>query len=441
MSAHREIKLWSVRRLRANKRNARTHPKKQIEQIVQSIRRFGWTYPILIDEGGGILAGFGRFEAAKKLGLRQIPVIVITGLSDPEKRALALADNKIAANAGWDRKLLAAELGELADLLPEYNLDLEITGFEVPEIDVLLGELVDGEEEASDEPPALEAIAITRPQDLWHLGPHRLLCADATQPEAFKKLMGDELAQMVFADPPYNQRISSIQGRGKIRHREFATASGEMTPGQFTDFSRQWMSSAAQYSVDGSIHFVCMDWRHLSEITAAGADAYDELKNLVVWNKTNAGQGSLYRSQHELIFVFKRGNSPHINNIELGKHGRNRSNIWTYGGMNAFRAGRLDDLSAHPTVKPIALVADAMRDCSRRGDLILDPFIGFGTTIMAAERVGRRAFGIEIDPLYVDAAIRRWQQFTRKDAILAGSETTFDERATARARVERRARP
>jgi hypothetical protein len=204
-----------------------------------------------------------------------------------------------------------------------------------------------------------------------------------------------------------------------------------MTPDQFVDFSLKWMSSAAQYSVNGAIHFVCIDWRHLGEIYTAGAEAYDELKNLVVWNKTNAGQGSLYRSQHELICIFKRGHAPHVNNVELGKHGRNRSNVWSYAGVNSFRAGRLDDLAAHPTVKPIALIADAMRDCSRRGDIVLDPFIGFGTTIMA-ERVGRRAFGIEIDQLYVDATIRRWQQLTRKDATLAGSQMTFDEVASSR---------
>jgi DNA modification methylase len=439
MSSPREIKLVSVRKLRTNNRNARTHSKKQIEQIVQSVQQFGWTYPLLVDENSVILAGTGRLEAAKKLNLSQVPVIVLSGLSDAEKRALALADNKIAANAGWDRNVLAGELGELATLLPNCNLSLEITGFDAAEIDIILGDLRDPEVEASDEPQTLEKVPITRLGDFWQLDRHRLLCADATQPEAFKTLMGNELAQMVFTDPPYNVPIASW-ARGKIRHREFARASGEMTPAQFLDFSRKWMSLAAHYSADGSIHFICMDWRHLLEITTAGGEAYDELKNLVVWNKTNGGQGSFYRSQHELIFVFKRGRAAHVNNIELGRHGRNRSNVWTYSGINSFRAGRLDELSEHPTVKPTALVADAMRDCSRRGDIVLDPFMGFGTTIMAAERVGRRAFGIEIDPLYVDATIRRWQQFTKKDAPLSGSQQTFDEAARTRARVGRGAR-
>jgi DNA modification methylase len=424
--------MEAVRKLRPNKRNARTHSKKQIKQIANSIIGFGWTYPILADEDRHIICGHARWEAAKELGLKNVPVLVMRGLSDAQKRALAIADNKIPSNAGWDRNVLAAELGELAVLLPECNLSLDITGFAAAEIDSILGDLVDPEVEPSDIPPVLETVSVTLPGYSWKLGSHRLLCADATQPAAFETLMGGGRAQMVFADPPYNLRIASIGGRGRHRHREFSHASGEMTPDQFIDFSRKWMSSAAQYSVDGSIHFVCIDWRHLGEIYTAGAEAYDELKNLVVWNKTNAGQGSLYRSQHELICVFKRGHGPHVNNVELGKHGRNRSNVWSYAGINTFRAGRLDDLAAHPTVKPIALVADAMRDCSRRGDIVLDPFIGFGTTIMAAERVGRRAFGIEVDPLYVDATIRRWQQLTRKDATLAGSQITFDDAAKSR---------
>jgi DNA modification methylase len=223
-----------------------------------------------------------------------------------------------------------------------------------------------------------------------------------------------------------------VQGRGRIKHREFSSASGEMSPRQFTEFHLKWMSLAAQYSDDGSIHFVCMDWRHLGETLDAGEEAYSELKNLVVWAKSNAGQGSFYRSQHELIFVFKNGDGPHQNNIELGRYGRSRSNLWSYPGVNTFRTGRLDDLTVHPTVKPIALVADAMRDCSRRGDIVLDPFMGSGTTILAAERVGRRGYGVEIDPLYVDAAIRRWQDFTKQDAVLKATGQTFDEVAASR---------
>jgi DNA modification methylase len=431
MAAPRDVKLFSLRLLRRNKRNPRTHSRKQIRQIANSIARFGWTYPILVDETGLILAGHGRYAAALELGLREVPVIAVSGLSDAEKRALALADNKIAANAGWDRKLLAAELGDLAALLPECNLSIDITGFEAPEVDALMGDLVDPEQDPADEIPAIAETPVSRRGDLWQLNEHRLLCGDATAAAHLRTLMGRERAAMVFTDPPYNLRISSVQGRGRIRHRDFVQASGEMSSAQFAAFLRTSLALAARYSVSGAIHFVFMDWRHQNEILSAG-NVYSELKNVVVWVKTNAGQGSFYRSQHELIFVFQNGEAPHINNIELGRHGRNRSNVWTYAGANTFRAGRLDDLSTHPTVKPVALVADAMRDCSRRGDIVLDPFIGSGTTILAAERVGRRGFGLELNPLYVDAAVRRWQSYTGRDAILNTSGQSFDELATAR---------
>ncbi|WP_424629721.1 site-specific DNA-methyltransferase [Bradyrhizobium sp. SYSU BS000235] len=433
------IEEMQVDQLRPYKRNARTHSKKQLEQIANSIRRFGFRYPILVDERGIIYCGVGRWRAAQALGLAKIPVSILRELSETEKRALALADNKIAANAGWDHKILAAELGELAVSLPEFDLSLEITGFEPAEVDNLLGDLVDLESQPVDIVPQIQPRAVSRIKDQWVLGNHRLLCGDSRDPDHIKGLMSGNSAIMAFADPPYNVRISSVQGRGKIKHREFAAASGEMTPIQFTDFLTEWMTLAARYLEEGSIVFCCMDWRHLTECLAAGERAFTELKNVIAWVKTNAGQGSFYRSQHELILVFKNGDAPHRNNIELGKHGRSRSNVWQYPGVNTFRKGRLADLAVHPTVKPVALVADAMRDCSRRGDIVLDPFIGSGTTILAAEKVGRRGYGIEIDPLYVDVAIKRWQDFTKRDAILESTGQTFHEvaaeRSCARARV------
>ena len=437
LKRHPVVEIVRLARLKANQRNARTHSKRQIAQIARAILQWGWTAPILVDENYCIIAGHGRALAAESLGLKQVPVIVITGLSETEKRALAIADNKIALNAGWDRAVLGVELPELAKLLVECNLDLEITGFEPAEVDALLTELVDPEHDPADDTPAPAKAAVSQRGDLWLLGRHRLLCGDSCEPSDVETLMGGELAAMVFADPPYNLRIASVQGRGKIRHREFARASGEMTSTEFIDFLSKWMARACRFSEDGAIYYVCMDWRHLFDALSASRNTYGELKNVVVWNKTNAGQGSFYRSQHELILVLKNGNQPHQNNVELGKHGRSRSNVWTYAGVNTFRTGRMDDLSAHPTVKPIALVADAMRDCSKRGDIILDPFIGSGTTILAAERVGRRAFGLEIDPLYVDVAIRRWQQLTGKDAVLGTSGQTFDEVATGHQRARR----
>jgi DNA modification methylase len=433
-----QVQIVSLGKLKPNKRNARTHSKKQIRQIANSIQRFGWTYPVLVDDNSVVISGFGRYQAAKLLGLREIPVIVKSGLSDAEKRALALADNKIAANSGWDRTQLAAELGELAVLLPECNLNLEVTGFEPAEIDALMGDLIDSEQDPADELPVLAAKVVSRRGDFWLLGDHRLYCGDARQTADIRKLMGRDHAAMVFTDPPYNIRIASVQGRGRIRHREFVAASGEMSSKEFTAFLADSLALAATHSAEGSIHYVCMDWRHMGEILAAGEQVYAEFKNLVVWNKTNAGQGTFYRSQHELIFVFKNGNAANINNFELGQHGRNRSNVWTYAGANTFRAGRMEDLATHPTVKPVALVADAIRDCSRRGDIVLDPFIGSGTTILAAERVGRLGYGLEIDPLYVDAAIRRWQNYTKGDAILKATGQTFDEVAEAPASTRSR---
>jgi DNA modification methylase len=423
-----------LRHLRSAARNSRTHPKRQIEQIAESIRRFGYLDPVLIDENWTIIGGHARAEAAKLAGLHEIPAIAISGLDETRKRALALALNKIPANSGWNRDMLALELRELESLLPDYGLDLGITGFEPAEIETLMGDLIEPEQNPHDEVPEIAQEAVSRRADLWELGQHRLLCGDARDESNVRKLMGRERAAMVFADPPYNVRISSVQGRGKIKHREFLAASGEMRPAEYAKFLTDSLGLAAKFSINGAIHFVCTDWRHLEEMSAAGRQVFSELKNLVVWAKTNGGQGTFYRSQHELIFAFKVGDGSHINNFELGQHGRNRSNLWTYAGVNTFRAGRLDDLSLHPTVKPIALVADAMRDCSRRGDIVLDPFLGSGTTILAAERVGRRGYALELDPIYVDVSIRRWQAFTRRDAILRSTRQTFDEIAATRSK-------
>ena len=362
MSKPRTVLLASLSTLKANPRNTRTHSKKQTRRIAESIRRFGWTCPILIDENHFILAGHGRYEAARQLGLSEVPTIVVSGLSDPEKRALALADNKVPSNAGWDRKLLAAELGELARLLPEYNLGLEITGFEPSEIDSLFGDFSDPEIDPADEMLSLDQQKVSAFGDLWEMGEHRLLCGNSLRASNIHKLMGDELARLVIADAPYNLKINDVQGLGHIKHREFAQASGEMSSVQFTRFLRTAMVLARKHSVEGSIAFWFGDWRHIREMLAAGDKAYTELKNLMVWAKTNAGMGTFYRSQHELVFAFKNGDAPHTNNFRLGEQGRNRSNLWTYAGNNSFRAGQLDDLSVHPTPKPVALIADATGD-------------------------------------------------------------------------------
>jgi DNA modification methylase len=241
-------------------------------------------------------------------------------------------------------------------------------------------------------------------------------------------------AAMVFADIPYNLRVADIQGRGRIKHPEFHEASGELTSAEYTAFIVDTMGNAARVSFEEALHFVCHDWRHSSELHAAAIDVYDEQLNLIVWVKTTPGQGSFYRSQHELIAVYRVGAKEHQNNIRLGRFGRNRSNVWTYAGMNTFGAGRLELLASHPTCKPVALVADAIKDCTTRGDIVLDPFMGSGTTIIAAEKVGRRGFGVEYEPRYVDVSIRRWEAFTKLEAILEGDGRTFAEVAAERSR-------
>lgn len=426
-----EIELICLDAIKPNPRNAHTHSKKQIGQIADSIDAFGFTVPVIIDETSTLLAGHGRFEAAKLRGLKKIPAIRLRGLSEAKKRALLLADNKIAENAGWDRERLAIELPELAELLIEESLDISITGFEPVEIDTLLSDFEESAADPADDIQAdwLSLAPVSQPGDVWQLGPHRLLCGDARDTVNLDRLLGDEQAAMAFLDPPYNVKIASVVGRGRTKHSEFAMASGEMSRQEFVGFLSESLGNAATHSCAGAVHYVCIDWRHVGELREAGQQTYGEMLNLVVWVKSNAGQGSFYRSQHELIGVFRVGDAPHLNNVKLGRHGRSRSNVWRYPGVNSFRAGRIDELSAHPTPKPVALAADAMKDCTRRRDIVLDTFCGSGTTLMAAERVGRRAYCLELEPRYVDVTVRRWQAFTRRDAVHVETGGTFDERA------------
>ncbi|WP_420346177.1 site-specific DNA-methyltransferase [Pelagibius sp.] len=421
---HLTIVSRPVAELAPYPKTARTHSKKQIQQIAASIECFGWTNPVLVDADGRIVAGHGRVAAAKLLGIEQVPTIALEDLTKAQVRAYVLADNKLAENAGWDREILAIELQALVDL----DFDVELTGFETAEVDLLIEGLeAPGSENAADRLPApAVGPAVSRPGDLWRLGRHRLLCGDATRPEAYARLLAGEKAQMVFTDPPYNVPVDGhVCGLGAVRHGDFAMASGEMSEAQFTAFLEEIFSHLAASSQDGAIHFVCMDWRHLFEVMVAGRAVYSELKNLCVWNKTNGGMGSLYRSKHELILVFKNGTAPHINTVELGRHGRYRTNVWDYAGINSFTEGRLDQLAMHPTVKPVALVADAIKDCSRHGGVVLDAFGGSGTTLIAAERIGRRGRLIELDPAYVDTAIARFEELTGEVAMHAETGLGF----------------
>ena len=428
------IDYQPVSALQPRSTNPRTHSKKQIIQIANAIRRFGFTNPILVDDANGIVAGHGRIEAAKIVGLDQVPTVRLSAMSEAEIRAYVIADNRLGENAGWDRALLGLELQYLTEL--EIDFDVTLTGFELPEIDILIGDLSLA---ANDNDPADAVVevasgpAISRPGDVWQIGNHRLICGDSTRLETYQQLLGDARAQVVFSDPPYNVPIiGHVGGLGAIQHREFAMASGEMSPAEFTAFLQSVFGHLATYSVDGAIHFQCMDWRHVPEILTAGTAAYSELKNICVWAKNNGGMGSLYRSQHEFVFVFKSGAAPHINNVELGKHGRYRTNVWNYAGVNSFGGDRAD-LNLHPTVKPVAMVADAIRDCSNRKGIVLDAFVGSGTTLIAAEKTGRRGYGVEIDPQYCDVTIRRLRAVCGLDAVLEATGQRFGEVEAERA--------
>jgi DNA modification methylase len=388
-------------------RNARTHPKRQIDQIKASIDAFGFTNPILSDPEGHIIAGHGRLQAARALGLAEVPVIQLTGLSEAQKRTLRIADNKIALNAGWDMEILRHELGELASL--DVTVDLSLTGFSIGEIDVILDPADDPDDEVI---PAVRTAPRSKPGDIWILGDHRVGCGDGRDAEFLQRVVGDGArVDAAFLDPPYNVRIGG-HAVAAGSHREFAMASGEMTEVEFRAFLTNTLGAAATVSRDGAVHFVCMDWRHMDDVSVVGQQVYGERLNLCIWNKSNAGMGSLYRSKHEFVFIYRVGTAPHLNTVELGKHGRNRTNVWDYASVNSMRGSRREDLTLHPTVKPTGLVADAILDVTRRGDLVLDLFLGSGTTLVAAERTGRRFRGLDIDPAYVDVAIERWSART-----------------------------
>lgn len=418
----------SVDVLKPYSRNARTHSKKQIKQIAASIRRFGFTNPVLVSDEGEIIAGHGRVEAARLLGRKTVPTLALSHLSETERRAYLLADNKLALNAGWDREILAIELQALVDL----EFDVELAGFSLAEVDLALDEAREaspvGPLTAEDAVRMRHGRAVTRMGDLWQLGHNRLLCGDTREAAAIDRLMDGERADIVFTDPPYNVAIDgNVCGLGSVKHREFAFASGEMSGGQFTEFLTATLTNMSRVMRDGAIAFVCMDWRHMSELLSAGGEAFTELKNLCVWNKTNGGMGAFYRSKHELVFVFKQGTASHTNTFGLGETGRYRTNVWDYAGISSIGANRADDLAMHPTVKPVALIADAIRDCSRRGEIVLDGFGGSGSTLIAAEKTGRSARLVEYDPLYCDTIIRRWQDYTGKQATLSGSTECFED--------------
>lgn len=416
MNTLSHIVFKPVDQLKPYPNNPRKHSKAQIRQISESIEAFGFTNPVLVDAEGIILAGHGRVEAAKLLKLESVPTLRIDHLSDAQKKAYIIADNRLAEKSGWDNEILAIELQTLVEM--DTSFDITVTGFEMAEIDFKIQSLDEADPDGDDDLPAVPVEPITKPGDLWVLGNHRLFCGNALKPESYERLLGGELAQMVITDPPYNVPIEGhVSGLGKVKHGEFAMASGEMSESQFISFLTIACAQMAGHSTNGSMHFIFMDWRHIAELLAAGKTSFSELKNICIWNKDNGGMGSLYRSKHEMVAVFKHGTEPHINNVALGKHGRYRTNVWNYRGVNTLRNGREDELAMHPTVKPVRMLADAILDCSNPKGLILDPFGGSGSTLLAAERTGRCARLIELEPKYVDVTIARWEKATGLKAV------------------------
>lgn len=410
--------------LKPNPKNPRIHDKKQLKQLAESMNTFGFINPVIIDKDYNVICGHGRIMACPLAGITEVPTILVDYLTPAQQKAYMLADNKLVENSKWNDALLSEILIELS--IPDLDFSVETTGFTTGEIDFrIIGKSLP-QSESDDEIPEITDIAVSKLEDIWILGEHRIACGNALDEEVYNQLMQGELATAAITDPPYNVKINGHVS-STDKHREFEMGVGEMLKPEYIVFLGSSFSLMAKFSIQGSIHMVFIDWRHLDEISRAGEKHYSELKNVCVWCKDNAGMGSFYRSQHEFVFIFKNGTASHINNIELGKYGRHRSNVWNYPGINSFKKSEEGDLSKiHPTVKNTSMIGDAIMDITNRGDIVLDPFLGSGTAIIAAERVGRRCFGIELDPLYVDAAVRRWQKLTGLQAYHAVSGELFN---------------
>lgn len=399
--------------------NARKHPRSQIELIAKSIKRFGWTNPILIGPAQQVLCGHGRLEAALLIGEALVPTITLANLSEADRRAYIIADNAIAERSGFDKSILRDELSGLLEI----GYELELTGVDSLTIDTLLS--FDSDDESKEDDVVLPEIAdepVCRVGDLWEIGEHRLLVGDARDPASYERLLGDDRIQMIITDPPYGCAIeNNVSGGGRVQHKNFVAGSGETSLTEFGQtLIRPAFKAMARHCQSGAIAFVFTDWRAAPFMLDAASGVFDETKQLIVWVKTNAGQGAFYRSAHELIYAFKVSPGEHINNFGLGERGRYRTNAWMYPGANVFRKGRMRDLQDHPTVKNRKMIADAIIDCSNPGGIIMDAFLGSGTTLCAAARTGRRGRGIELDPKYADVALRRVAEETAAVPMLDG---------------------
>ena len=410
--------------------HARKHPKRQLKALERGIAAFGFIVPVLVGEDGEVVAGHARVLVAKQLGYTKVPVIRLPHLSPAQIRAFRLADNKLAELSEWDGEKLALELRDLIEI----DFDVDLTGFEAAEVDLIIdSQFSPVGATPADEVPSVADEPVSCLGDLWMLDEQCVLCGDARDPDAYAAVLQGRLGAMVITDSPYNVKVQgNVCGSGAIKHGEFVMASGEMSEEQFRGFLEASIRNLLISTAPGSLHYLFMDWRHLRVLQEVCDRLYGPQVNLCVWVKTNGGMGSFYRSRHELVVIYKNGSAPHVNNVQLGQYGRNRTNVWEYEGANSLSPKRRADLALHPTVKPVAMIADAIRDASNRGDLILDPFLGSGTTVIACEQTGRTCAGMELDPKYVDVIVRRWESFTGGEARHAGTGLTFREMADHR---------
>lgn len=418
--------------LKAPERRLRIRSRVKLAAIARSISEFGFLIPIVVDPQLKIIAGIGRWEAARELKLTSVPIIRVEHLTDAQLRLFAIADNKLPEGVAWDHGELLLEIQEIELIAPE--LELTSSGLEIAEIDTLYGRARTTELADFDEPaPVEEGPAINRSGDLWQLGRHVLACGDARDAALIKAMVGDRQARLLLSDPPWNLKIEGVvSGNGRVKHADFEMAAGEMTRDEFQHFLAEFLTASLPQLMDGALAYLFMDWRNLDTLCAAANHTRLEQKNLLVWCKDSPGMGSLYRSQHELIGLFKHGTAAHLNNIQLGRHGRNRSNVLFYPGMNGFGKGRSKALQTHPTCKPVSLLADIMLDASAPGDLILDPFGGSGSTLIAGEKVDRDACLVELHPPFADAIVRRFEALTHEEAVHLETGQTFAELAAER---------
>lgn len=426
------VKLTDIR---VYKNNPKLHNKAQVAKIRESIRKFGFINPVLLDENMEIIAEHGRVAAATEAGMTDVPAIILSHLTDAQKRAYRIADNKLTELGKWSVELLKLELEKIESSCED--MDLSVTGFDSIELDTMFNadttKAADAKTNAVPYIPENEII--TRPDDIWQIGPHRIICGNSLDTDTFTNLMGNDLADMILQDPPFNVPVNGhVCGAGTVKHKEFVMASGEMSPDEFTEFLRQNFALCAKFSRSGALHYNFMDWRHKGEIVAAGRASFTDFINMCVWVKSSGGMGSLYRSQHELCFIFRNGKVSHTNNVELGRHGRYRTNVWQYAGVNAFGRHK-GDIRMHPTVKPVEMLQDAILDVTRRGEIVLDSFLGSGSTLIAAHKAHRICRGIEYEPLYIDTTIRRFQNLFGIDAVHIQSGKTYNELLKAKGEI------